>query len=93
MLHNATSIHSEDGQIESFVSALQVLMPPEEQERLPAEFVAMVGHEPRTPLTLVNGAVATLLDPPDPLPPRRLGPWGLPVSWSSPSRRWSWRPG
>ena len=75
-LHNATSIRSADGQIESFVVTLQDPTPLAEQERLRAEFLAMDGHVLRIPLTSIKGRVATLLDPPDPRPPSRLGPWG-----------------
>ena len=44
-LLNATPIHGEDGQLASFVIMLQDMTPLEEQERLRAEFLAMVSHE------------------------------------------------
>ena len=62
VLLNATPIHSEQGEIESFVITLQDLTPLEEQERLRAEFLAMVSHELRTPLATVKGSITTLLE-------------------------------
>ena len=62
VLLNATPIHSEDGQLASFVVTLQDLTPLEEQERRRAEFLAMVSHELRTPLAAVKGSVTTLLE-------------------------------
>ena len=62
VLLNATPIHSEDGELASFVVTLQDLTPLEEQERLRTEFLAMVSHELRTPLAAVKGSVDTLLE-------------------------------
>ena len=62
VLLNATPIHSEDGELASFVVTLQDLTPWEEQERRRAEFLAMVSHELRTPLAAVKGSVDTLLE-------------------------------
>ena len=62
LLCNATPIHADDGRPVSFVVTLQDLTPLEEQERLRAEFLAMVSHELRMPLTSVMGAGATLLN-------------------------------
>ena len=61
-LLNATPIHSEDGVLTSFVVTLQDLTPLAEQERLRAEFLAMVSHELRVPLSSVKGSVDTLLE-------------------------------
>ena len=63
VLVNATPIHSETGEVGSFVITLQDMTPLEELERLRAEFLAMVSHELRTPLTSVKGSIATLRDP------------------------------
>ena len=60
---NATPILSEDGVIETVVVTFQDMTPLEELERLRAEFLAMVSHELRIPLTSVKGSVTTLLDP------------------------------
>ena len=62
VLLNATPIHSEDGRLASFVVTLQDLTPLEEQERLRAEFLAMVSHELRMPLAAVKGSITTLLE-------------------------------
>ena len=61
VLLNATPIHSEEGQIASFVVTLQDMTPLEEQERMRNEFLAMVSHELRTPLTSIKGSAATAL--------------------------------
>ena len=60
-LVNATPIHAEDGAVESVVVTLQDLAPLEELERLRAEFLGMVSHELRAPLTSIIGSAATAL--------------------------------
>ena len=60
-LLNATPIHSEDGTVESVVVTMQDLGPLQELERLRAEFLGMVSHELRAPLTSIKGASATVL--------------------------------
>ncbi len=60
VLLNATPIRSEDGVLTSFVITLQDLTPLAEQERLRAEFLAMVSHELRSPLMSVKGSADTL---------------------------------
>ena len=60
VLLNASPIHAEDGQVASFVVTLQDMAPLEEQERLRAEFLAMVSHELRSPLMSVKGSADTL---------------------------------
>ena len=54
-LLNATPIRSADGTVESVVVTLQDLAPLEELERLRAEFLGMVSHELRAPLTSIKG--------------------------------------
>ncbi len=71
-LLNATPIHSEDGELASFVVTLQDMTPLEEQERLRAEFLAMVSHELRTPLSAVKGSITTLLESADELDPAEM---------------------
>ena len=61
VLLNATPILSDEDEVESVVVTLQDLTPLEEAERLRAEFLAMVSHELRVPLTSIKGSIATLL--------------------------------
>ena len=60
-LVNATPIRVEDGTVESVVVTLQDLAPLEELERLRAEFLGMVSHELRAPLTSIIGSATTAL--------------------------------
>ena len=60
-LMNATPIHSEEGEVQSFVVTLQDMTPLEELERLRAEFLGMVSHELRAPLTSIKGSASTLI--------------------------------
>ena len=62
VLLNSSPIHAEDGEVESVVVTMQDMTDVEETERLRAEFLAMVSHELRMPLTSIRGAAATLLD-------------------------------
>ena len=59
---NATPIRSQDGELESFVVTLQDMTSLEELGRLRAEFLGMVSHELRAPLTSIKGSAITLLD-------------------------------
>ena len=67
-LINATPIRSGDGEVESVVVALQDLTPLEELERLRSEFLDLVSHELRAPLTSIKGSTATVLGA-SPVPP------------------------
>ena len=67
-LINATPIRSGDGEVESVVVTLQDLTPLEELERLRSEFLDMVSHELRAPLTSIRGSTATVLGA-SPVPP------------------------
>ena len=60
-LVNATPIRAADGAVESVVVTLQDMAPLEELERLRAEFLGMVSHELRAPLTSIKGSTTTLL--------------------------------
>ncbi len=60
---NATPIASEDGQVETVVITLQDMTPVEELERQRVEFLAVVSHELRAPLTSIKGSAAALLRP------------------------------
>ena len=61
LLVNATPIHAADGVAESMVVTLQDLASLRELERLQAEFLSMVSHELRAPLTSIKGSAATVL--------------------------------
>ena len=69
---NATPIHSQDGAIESVVVTLQDMTSLEELGRLRAEFLGMVSHELRVPLTSIKGSAITLLDDSSDLDPAEL---------------------
>ena len=62
VLLNATPIRSGEGIVESVVVTMQDLADVAELERLRAEFLAMVSHELRIPLTSIKGSAATILD-------------------------------
>ena len=59
---NATPIRSDDGVMRSFVVTLQDMTPIEDLERQRAEFLGMVSHELRLPLTSIKGSADTLLE-------------------------------
>ena len=61
VLLNATPILSDDGTVESFVVTLQDMAAVEETERLRADFLAMVSHELRAPLSAIKGSAVTVL--------------------------------
>ena len=61
LLVNATPIRAADDIAVSMVVTLQDLAPLQELERLRAEFLGMVSHELRAPLTSIKGSTATVL--------------------------------
>ena len=61
-LVNATPIHSESGAIESAVAVIQDMTPLEEVERQRSNFLGMVSHELRAPLSAIKGSSATVLE-------------------------------
>ena len=63
-LVNATPIRSADGEIASAVAVIQDMTPLEELERMRSEFLGIVGHELRSPLTSIKGAAASALGSP-----------------------------
>ena len=69
---NSTPIPTEDGSVETMVVTLQDLSPLEEQERLRAEFLSMVSHELRAPLTSIRGSADTLMEAQDNLDPAEM---------------------
>ena len=58
---NCTPILSDAGTVESVVVTMQDMADVEELERLRADFLAMVSHELRAPLTSIKGSAATVL--------------------------------
>ncbi len=60
-LVSVTPIRAPDGGIESVAVAIQDLAPFEELERVRTEFLAIVSHELRAPLTSIKGSAATVL--------------------------------
>ena len=61
-LINATPIPTKEGGVESCVVTIQDLAPLEDLERLQAEFLSMVSHDLRVPLTSIRGSASALLD-------------------------------
>ena len=72
VLINFTPIRSAAGTIESVVVTLQDLTPLDELGRLRAEFLGMVSHELRVPLTSIRGSATALLDADSDLDPAEL---------------------
>ncbi len=68
-LINATPIPAKEGGVESYVVTLQDLTPLKDLERLQAEFLSMVSHDLRVPLTSIRGSATALLDAPGDLEP------------------------
>ena len=60
-LVNATTIRSAEGAPESMVVTMQDLAHLNELERLTTEFLSMVSHELRAPLTSIKGSATTVL--------------------------------
>jgi len=58
---NATPIHSGDDRVVSVVVTMQDLESLEQFEQMRADFLAMVSHELRAPLSSIKGSAATLL--------------------------------
>ena len=61
-LVSAAPVHSHGGTVDTVVVTMQNLAPLQELERLRAEFLDMVSHELRAPLTSIKGSAATLLE-------------------------------
>ena len=62
ILVNATPVRAADGDVATVVVTMQDLAPIRELERLRAEFLGMVSHELRAPLTSIKGSADTLLE-------------------------------
>ncbi|MBF8299176.1 MAG: two-component system response regulator [Dehalococcoidia bacterium] len=61
VLVSATPVQSPEGSIVAAISVIQDMTPVEQLERLRTEFLGMVSHELKTPLTAIKGAAATVL--------------------------------
>ena len=68
-LVNATPIDAEDGTLASVVVTMQDLAPLQELERTRAQFLGMVSHELRVPLTSIKGSSAAALGAARPVAP------------------------
>ncbi len=68
-LVNAAPMHSEAGEVETVIVTLEDMTPVEELARLRAQFLSMVSHELRAPLTSIKGCAATVLGTPGALDP------------------------
>jgi PAS domain S-box-containing protein len=66
-LVNATPVYSSDRKIRGAITVIQDITPIEEAAKVRSEFLGMVSHEVRTPLTAIKGAAATVLGSPAPL--------------------------
>jgi DNA-binding response OmpR family regulator/signal transduction histidine kinase len=60
-LVNSTPVYAEDGRIVSAILMIQDTTPLQELENLRNEFLGIVTHELRTPLSTIKGAAATAL--------------------------------
>ena len=72
VLLNVTPIRSEEGEVESVVVTMQDMTPLEEMERLRAEFLGMVSHELRMPLTSIWGSVMAMQEDTEDLDPAEM---------------------
>ena len=72
VLVNATPIRADDDTVVSVVVTLQDLAPLEELDRLRADFLGMVSHELRAPLTAIKGSAARVLGAPSELDPAEM---------------------
>ena len=61
-LVSAAPIFSEEGEIEFVTVAIQDLSPLEEMDRMRSDFLSLVSHDLRTPLTSIKGSIAALAD-------------------------------
>ncbi len=60
-LINSSPVRGKDGEVESIIVTAQDLAPLEKLERSRTEFLSLVSHELRAPLTSIKGASTTLL--------------------------------
>ena len=62
VLVSATPIRGEDGAVSSIAVTMQDLAPLQELDRTRVEFLSMVSHELRAPLTSIKGSATTVLN-------------------------------
>ena len=72
VLVNATPIRTEGDAISSVVVTVQDLAPLDEIERLRTEFLGLVSHELREPLTAIRGSATTLIEDAEELDPAEM---------------------
>ncbi len=72
VLINVTPTRTDDGEVDSVIVTLQDMAPLQEMERMRAEFLGMVSHELRAPLTSIRGSATTVLDASSGLDPAEL---------------------
>ena len=61
VLMNAMPVLGRDGRVQSAIATVQDILPLEEMERLRSDFLGMVSHQLKTPLTAIKGSAATAL--------------------------------
>jgi PAS domain S-box-containing protein len=66
-LTNATPVYGASGEIAGAIAIIQDMTPLEEVEKVRSEFLGMVTHELKTPLTAIKGSAATALGSSRPL--------------------------
>ena len=66
-LTNATPVYAASGEIAGAIAIIQDITPLEEVEKVRSEFLGMVTHELKTPLTAIKGSAATALGTARPL--------------------------
>ena len=59
-LVNAAPIYSDKGDIDSVIVVLQDLTPLEEMDRMRSDYLSLVSHEMRTPLSTIKGSISAL---------------------------------
>lgn len=69
VLVNSGPLYSGSGALDAYLVTLQDLTPLEGLDRLRAEFLGIVAHELRGPLSSIKGSAATLLDESDKMDP------------------------
>ncbi len=72
ILVNATPIRSADGGVETLVMTMQDMGPLRHLEQLRSDFLGIVGHELRTPLSSIKGSASTLLESASSLDPAEI---------------------